>query len=119
MKETVVQEPVNDSVKEAQLAHDMAMAAAENENRAVDESLQLIREVSEAMPENNHSTSVERTTGDNVFRGMLIGGLLVAGLIMIIIALLSEDNKDLIIGGVLFSGFGLLLEWLSQAIKKD
>ena len=115
MKDILIQEDVNEQ-NEQRLAADIT---TEQMQQAVDESLRVIREVSESKPESNHSTCVERTTGDNVFHGLLIGGLLVAGLIMIVIALLSEDNKDLIVGGVLFSGFGLLLEWLSKAVKKD
>ena len=106
---------------EQQLNEDFgSKSPSEDTNFAKDESVRLIQQISEAeKAQSNVKTSIERNTGDNVFRGMLVGGLLLVGLVMLIMAIFSEDKGSMFIGGILFSAFGLFLGWLSRAVKKD
>lgn len=93
------------------------------EEQSVDESVKIIREVSsmEQPEEAAHFSPEDMKKGDGIFRLILIGGLIVAGLVLILMATFAKEGEKagLFIGGVLFAGFGLLLEFLSRHIKKD
>ena len=97
-----------------------AIDVEEKKDEAVDESVRILRETAASdVDEASHFSEEDIKKGDGIFRLVLIGGLIVAGLVMILLATFSKEKAGLFIGGVLFAGFGLLLEFLSTHIKKD
>ncbi|MBO6065392.1 MAG: hypothetical protein J6P36_03125 [Lachnospiraceae bacterium] len=92
------------------------------EKPQVDESVQLIREVSASKEfVSKHSTKTGRRGVDSIYRIVLCYGLIVVGVAMIILAAVSknEEYSSLYVGGILFAALGIVLEFLSRNIKKD
>ena len=92
------------------------------EKPQVDESVQLIREVSASKEfVSKHSTKTGRRGVDSIYRIVLCYGLIVVGVAMIILAAVSknEEYSSLYVGGILFAALGIVLEFLSSNIKKD
>lgn len=92
------------------------------EKLQVDESVQLIREVSASKEfVSKHSTKTGRRGVDSIYRIVLCYGLIVVGVTMIILAAVSknEEYSSLYVGGILFAALGIVLEFLSRNIKKD
>lgn len=92
------------------------------EKLQVDESVQLIREVSASKEfVSKHSTKTGRRGVDSIYRIVLCYGLIVVGVAMIILAAVSknEEYSSLYVGGILFAALGIVLEFLSRNIKKD
>ena len=96
--------------------------AEEEKKPKVDESVQLIRDVS-ATKEfvSKHSTKTGRKGVDSVYRVVLCYGLIIVGIGMIILAAVSknEEYSSLYVGGILFALLGIGLEFLSRNITKD
>lgn len=110
--------------KAAEVAESAAEAvdeAAENA-QPVDESVQIIREVSEAKAEQATNVSPELIkTGDKVFSTLLTTVPVIVGIIMILAATFSGpgEKAGLVVVGMIFFLFGLLLQFLSRHVKKD
>ncbi|MBR5667431.1 MAG: hypothetical protein IKW95_07080 [Lachnospiraceae bacterium] len=96
--------------------------AEEEKKPEVDESVQLIRDVS-ATKEfvSKHSTKTGRKGVDSVYRVVLCYGLIIVGIGMIILAAVSknEEYSSLYVGGILFALLGIGLDFLSRNITKD
>jgi hypothetical protein len=92
----------------------------EEQKHEVDESVRLIREISESKEvESVNFTPGVREKGDNFFRYALCYGLIAVGIIMIALAAFNKEYSNLFVGGVLFAVFGLFLDFLTRKIKKD
>ena len=117
---------MSEGIEKEQLFENLDEEKAEQVSEAeqsVDESVKIIREVAsmEQPEEAQHFSAEDMKKGDGIFRLILIGGLIVAGLVLILMATFAEEGEKtgLFIGGVLFAGFGLVLDFLSRHIKKD
>ena len=92
----------------------------EEQKHEVDESVRLIREISESKEvESVNFTPGVREKGDNFFRYVLCFGLIAVGIIMIARAAFNKEYSNLFVGGVLFAVLGLFLDFLTRKIKKD
>ena len=96
------------------------MSEDEKKEREIRESVQKIRDISgEEAKEAYNFTPESIKKGDNIFHFTLVGGLIVVGLIMILLGAFVKGMSSMLIGGVLFSAFGIFLDFLSRKIKKD
>ena len=94
----------------------------EDSQQKVDESVQLIREISEA--KQDHATNVSPEAikaGDKIFSTLLTTVPIIIGIAMILIATFSGPGEKAgwVVAGMIFFLFGLLLQFLSKNVKKD